>query len=70
MRKKPSYELFFCVCQYLINQRHHQGFCSFLTEELLGVKQEELVQTVHGELQQQTALFCAILRVKESFIYI
>lgn len=52
MRRKPNYELFFCVCQYLINQRHHQGFCSFLTEELLGVKQEELVQTVHGELQQ------------------
>lgn len=59
-----------CVCQYLVYQRFHQGFCSFLTQELLGVKQEKLVQTIYGELQQQTALFCAILRVKESFIYI
>lgn len=27
------------------------------------------MQTVHGVLQQQTALFCVIVRVKESFIY-
>lgn len=70
MRKKSiSYELVLCVSQYLIDQRHHQGFCSFLTQELLRVKQEQLVQTVHSELQQQTAFFCAVLRVKESFIY-
>lgn len=52
MEKKISYELFLWICQYLIDQRLHQGFCSFFTQELLGVKQEELVQTVHGELQE------------------
>lgn len=51
-KKKASYELFSWICQYLIDQRLHQGLCSFFTQELLGIKQEELVQTVHGELQQ------------------
>lgn len=53
---------------YLIHQRHHQGFRSLFTHEILGVKQEDLIQAVQDKLQQQAALLGVMLRVKKGFI--